>query len=195
GQPSSADASIDSGIHTVAVQTTLTGDRWRFVPTWNSRDLWTTSIATVGKPSRLDIFVRRWIAWLPTLLATLLLASWIVSAVRAIGDTRVLLWSTVASATLALLVIADRADVARHAIVALTLAVLVPTPLRLQTWRGAFLLVIVPWMTFIVACAAPAIGRFLIYGVGHDYWMFKRYAYRIVVQGYWLLVGSPTFCF
>src|SRR5207249_1034622 len=36
---------------------------------------------------------------------------------------------------------------------------------------------------------------FTLYQWGHDYWMFQRYAYRIVMLGYWLEGGSPTFWF
>jgi len=195
GRASNADATIAAGLHTIAVQTRLTGDRWQFVPAWNDRDLWSTSLATVGKPSRLDVFVRDWLAGTPTLLAAALLVSWIAAALRAIGDARVLLWSAGASAVLVLLVIVDRADVARRLVAVLALAAFVPVPPRLRTWRGACLLVGVPWIAFAVACAAPAVGRWVLYGVGHDYWMFQRYAYRIVMQGYWLEGGSPTFWF
>jgi len=36
---------------------------------------------------------------------------------------------------------------------------------------------------------------FILYESGHDYWMYQRYAYRIVMQGYWLEAGSTTFYF
>ena len=53
----------------------------------------------------------------------------------------------------------------------------------------------IPWLTFVIVCSASAIGRFMIYGFGHDYWMYQRFAYRIVMQGYWLEGGSATFYF
>lgn len=31
--------------------------------------------------------------------------------------------------------------------------------------------------------------------MGHDYWGYQRFAYRIVMQGYWLEGGSETFYF
>ncbi len=94
-----------------------------------------------------------------------------------------------------IVVVFDRADLGRRAIPLLALAAVVPVPERLRTWRSACLAIGIPWMTFVVACAAPAIGRWVMYEVGHDYWMFQRYAYRIVMQGYWLEGGSPTFWF
>ena len=195
GQSSPPDAALASGLHTVAVRTTLTGDQWQFVPTWDGRDLWATSMATVAKPSRLDLLARRWLAWLPTSLALALLACWVVSTARAVDAAPILIWSTAASAALAFLVLTDRADLARYAVAALGLAALVPTPDRLRGSRGVLLLVGLPWFAFAVACAIPAIGRWVLYEVGHDYWMYQRYAYRIVMQGYWLEGGSPTFWF
>jgi len=70
-----------------------------------------------------------------------------------------------------------------------------PVPPKLRTLRGAFAMVGVPWITFVVACSASAIGRFLIYDSGHDYWMYQRFAYRVVLQGYWLEGGSIVFYF
>jgi len=40
-----------------------------------------------------------------------------------------------------------------------------------------------------------AIGRFRIYTSGDDFWMYQRFAYRIVMQGYWLEGGTQTFYF
>ena len=196
GQPSPPDAAVGGGVHTVAVRSTLTGDRWQFVASWNGRDLWSSpAVATAGKPSAADVFVRRWLFWLPTALATILLAAWFVSTVRFVGSAPVLLWTAAASAGMASLVILDRADLARYAVAALAAGAFVRTPPPLRNWRGAFLMVAVPWFAFAVACAAPAIGRWVLYEVGHDYWMFQRYAYRIAMQGYWLEGGSPTFWF
>src|SRR5581483_8265861 len=152
-------------------------------------------VATVTKPTRADVLARRWIAWLPTSLVVLLLGAWIASAIWSIADASVLSWSAAACIAMAALVAFDRADLARRAMPLLALAAFVPVPTRLRTWRGACLMIAVPWMAFAVACAAPAIGRWVLYETGHDYWMFQRYAYRIVMQGYWLEGGSPTFWF
>jgi hypothetical protein len=53
----------------------------------------------------------------------------------------------------------------------------------------------VPWLALVVVSSAPDVGRFRLYEVGNDYWMFQRFAYRIVMQGYWLEGGSPVFWF
>jgi hypothetical protein len=65
----------------------------------------------------------------------------------------------------------------------------------LRNGFGAFLVIGVPWMTFIVIKSAPLIGRFTLYTAGDDYWMFQRWAYRIFMQGYWLHGGESTFWF
>jgi hypothetical protein len=79
--------------------------------------------------------------------------------------------------------------------IALAAAIVVPVPPRLRNLRGAFMLIGVPWLTFVVACALPAIGRWVLYEFGNDYWLYQRYGYRIVMQGYWLEGGSQTFYF
>ena len=194
--PAPPDEELAAGLHMVAVRTTLTGDRWRFVTSWNGQDVWAQRLATVDKPSRLDVFARQWLFWLPATLVVVLIGAWMVCAVADIGSAPVLAWTIAASAAMAILVAGfDRADLGREATIALAGAALVPVPPRWRNWRGVLLLIGVPWLTFVVSCAAPAIGRFVIYDWGHDYWMFQRYAYRIVMQGYWLEGGSPTFWF
>ena len=68
-------------------------------------------------------------------------------------------------------------------------------PPRLRNLGGTFLLVGVPWLTFVVVYTAPGIGLWGLYEFGNDFWMYQRYGYRIVMQGYWLEGGSPIFYF
>jgi hypothetical protein len=60
---------------------------------------------------------------------------------------------------------------------------------------GAFVLVGIPWLTLIVVANADHIGRFTLYTSGDDYWMYQRFGYRIVMQGYWLEGGTKVFYF
>jgi hypothetical protein len=133
--------------------------------------------------------------WIPTLAAVALLALWSASALAEIGSVTVLAWTAGASILIGLLVQTDRVWLARWALAALAAAVLVPVPPRLRTLRGAFAMIGVPWITFVLVSSASAIGRFIIYDFGHDYWMYQRFAYRIVLQGYWLEGGSIVFYF
>ncbi len=43
--------------------------------------------------------------------------------------------------------------------------------------------------------AVPFIGQWRLYEYGNDFWMYQRFGYRIVMQGYWLEGGSTTFYF
>ena len=74
-------------------------------------------------------------------------------------------------------------------------AAFVRLPPRLKNATGGLALIGIPWLTFIVVMSAPQIGHFTLYPSGHDFWGFQRYGYRIVMQGYWLEGGSPTFWF
>jgi hypothetical protein len=195
GHQASAEDALAAGIHTVDVRTTLTGTRWRFVPTWDDGEPWSSHALTVARPSRIDTFVRQWLDWVPSALVVSLLLAWTSWAAWRLFDTPAFAWVIGAAAALALLVLRDRADLARTAMIALAAGAFVPVPSRLRNWRGAVLLVGVPWMAFIVASASAAIGRFIIYEWGNDFWSFQRFAYRIVMQGYWLEGGSPTFWF
>ena len=196
GAASPDDVLIGPGGHAILIDGTLTGERWRLVPTWNGADLWSSpAVATVSRPSKLDRIARPAIRWVPTILAFAFLLAWFVSAVARIGDRWLLAWTAGTSLAVALLVLGDRADLARMAIAGLAAAVLVPVRPRWRNLPGAFLMIGVPWIALVVACAATAIGRFVIYGSGHDFWMYQRFAYRIVLQGYWLEGGSTVFYF
>jgi hypothetical protein len=195
GRISDVPVQLDAGVHQIALDATLTGTQWRMVPRWNGDELWSRVTATVNRPSIAALRVRSFTLWIPLGLTMVLLVAWIGSALSRVRHAAVFAWMIGMSLVIGLLVRADQIAAARWAIVALTAAVFVPVPPRLRNLSGAFLLVGVPWLTFIVVAAAPAVGRFVLYEVGHDYWMFQRFAYRIALQGYWLEGGTPTFYF
>ena len=195
GQASRGPVPLSSGLHSVFVDAVLTGDRWSLTPTWNGEDVWSSVDATVRRPSTLDLVVRPWIRWVPAAALLVMLASWAAASVVRISDRTVLVWSALSSGAIAWLVLSDRAPLARIAVAALAGAALLPVPRRLRNRRGAFVLLGIPWLIYAAACASTAIGRFVFYGSGHDMWMLQRFAYRIVMQGYWLEGGSPTFWF
>jgi len=186
---------LSRGVHFVAVDAVLTGDRWALVPRWNGQDTWSGANVTARRPSPLDLARWPWIRWVPAIVTMALLCSWIVFALAQIGQVPILLWTAGASLLIGGLVQTDRVGLARWALAALAAAVFVPVPPRLRNLRGAFVVIGIPWITFVLVCSASAVGRFIIYGSGHDYWMYQRFAYRIVMQGYWLEGGSQTFYF
>ena len=148
---------------------------------------------TARLPSPFDLAVRPWIRWIPTIAASALLGLWLVSAVAQIGDAAVLAWAAARRWSSAGSCSADRAWLAPWAIAGLAAAALVPVPRaaaqrprRVRDDRDSV-------DDVRRRRSAPAIGRFTIYDFGHDYWMYQRFAYRIVMQGYWLEGGSATF--
>jgi hypothetical protein len=195
GHPIGDEALVAPGLHIVAIDATLIGRQWRLVPLWNGEEVWGHVTTTVDYPSRLNLLVRPWIGWIPLLAASALLVGWLAAAVLLVGDVVVLAWAAAASLVIGALVAIGRVDLARWAIVALAAAVLVPVPPRLRNLRGAFVLIGIPWMTFVLVSSAPTIGKWILYNVGSDHWMYQRFAYRIVMQGYWLEGGSDTFYF
>jgi hypothetical protein len=186
---------VSAGLHRVFVNATLTGERWRLLPTWKGSDVFAGGLATVTEPRTIDRLVRPWGAWIPALLATFLLGAWFLSAVRRTREPRAIGWALVSSAAIIALVLFGGQEWGRWGVAGLILAPLVPAGSRLRNRYGAFVLVGIPWLSFVAASAFHAVGRFVLYGSGSDYWMFQRYAYRIVMQGYWLEGGSPTFWF
>jgi hypothetical protein len=182
-------------VHTVVINAAMTGDQWAFVPLLDQDDLFSNGTATIRRPSRLDLGVRPWGKWVTATFLTVLMGAWLASAIKRIHDLPVVTWAIVASLGVGLLVGSEHPDLARWSIVALACAILLPVPARLRNVFGAFMLVGVPWLTFIGVRSAPLIGRFTLYEWGNDFWTFQRFAYRIVMQGYWLEGGSPTFWF
>ena len=84
---------------------------------------------------------------------------------------------------------------ARLVLVLSSAALFLPIPPRLRNSAGAFILIGVPWLAYVVVLAVPFIGYWRLYQFGNDFWMYQRFGYRIVMQGYWLEGGSTTFYF
>jgi hypothetical protein len=195
GGVETGEARVTAGTHAVTMVASLSGDQWRFAPTWDGRPIWNEVTTTVRHPGRMDVLARQWGRWIPTTIVLALFAAWMASLVRRVDDVPLLAWSAAASAVLAGLVLSGHGDAARWATLALAASAAVPVNARNRNSVGAFCAIGVPWLAYICARSAPAIGRFTLYEWGDDFWTFQRYAYRIVLQGYWLEGGSPTFWF
>jgi hypothetical protein len=190
-------ANLAPGIHRVRVEAMLTGDRWRFEPRWNGGDLWRSRgvLATLKRPSRVDEMVRPWAGWLVTVLAGGLILAWVASMFARIGSPPAIAWILGASAGLGGLAATNHLEAARWCVAGLAGAALVPVPARLRNVFGAFALVGIPWLALIVVANADHIGHFTWYTSGDDFWMYQRFGYRIVMQGYWLEGGTKQFYF
>ena len=177
------------------VNAALTGVTWYFSPLWKGADLWSTPIATVARPSAFDAAVRPWVTWVGGLIVLLLAAAWLASFAIRIGDANVIAWTVGASSFIALLAATDNGHLGKLAVAGLAARPCCACPRRLKNGLGAFALIGIPWLIFVAVMAAPQVGRFTLYTAGDDCWHFQRFAYRIVMQGYWLEGGSPTFWF
>ena len=50
-----------------------------------------------------------------------------------------------------------------------------------------------PWLAYVAAANAHQVGRWTLYGIGNDNFLFQRFSYRIFMQHYWLEGGQLTF--
>ena len=195
GVPVSASGAVVApGTHVVHIETWLTGHR-RFDPLLNEMPVWNASVATTTLPSRLDLFLRPWAAWICDLVVGGFLATWFVVYARAALTLRMGVFTVVASIAMALCAQYVSQRYWHFVLAGLTMVCFLrPTP-QMRTRTGAFWLIGVPWLVLAVSYHAPQFGRITFYTPGDDFWQFQRYAYRIFLQGYWLEGGEPTFWF
>jgi hypothetical protein len=200
--PSRHQASIDRGRHFIQIKSRLTGNRWTFVPLWNGAPIGSPGFvpATTTVPSPTDARVRGPLTWLIQIVAGGIVLGWIVALARRWPDRAMLAFAVTASVILGWLGAHPREDFsmtpwARWSITALAAAIWLRVPPPLQTLKAAFVVIGIPWLTFVTAVHASHIGRFSLYAGGDDMWKFQRFAYRIYLQGYWLQGGELTFWF
>ena len=183
--------SLAPGTHVIDLHLQLTGDAWRFVPTWNGRDAFGAVALTVARPRAIERWLAPATAFTTTLLVIVLLAGWMASMVRAHrASPALLVWMAGASAALAAAAVSGRFD--RFAVVLLFAAPWVRLAPEHRTWRGAMLLIGVPWMAFFTARTLAQAGHISVYSV--DDWLAYQVAgYRIYLSGFWLEGGSKAF--
>lgn len=194
---------VGAGVHLVQIDSTLRGNEWRFMPSWNQQAMGSAGfpLTTVDRPGSRDRgLLRSFVGLATTTLTIVLVVMWVIGAVRAWGDAR--MWAWAAAASLWLGYLAPRpgneyvtSDLARWSVAALGFSLLLPIREHLRTVRGAFVLVGIPFLVFIGVGAFDHVARFSFYAGGDDQWTFQRAAYRIYLQQYWLEGGEPTFWF
>lgn len=184
-----------SGTQAIDESATLSGETWRFEPMLNGASIWSAGRVTTTQPGMIDRIVGGW-GWMLTtalvLAITVSLAVHVSSALAlpatTIGGIAV---AAIAAAALAL---APQDGVARFAGLATFIGVMVPMASGLRNLRGAFLLVGVPWLSFIAAMSIAQVGRVTLYS--YDDWLtYQVAAHRIYFQGYWLEGGNAVFDF
>jgi Dolichyl-phosphate-mannose-protein mannosyltransferase len=196
GQTKPWPMQVDAGTHDIAIDAVLKYNKWALITKWNGRDLWRSGVtATVHRPSRVDVVARPWVGWIPTVLTIALVGLWAAAAARAVASAAMIAWAAASAVAIAIVVSVAPPATARWVIPAIALAACVPVPPRLRNLAGAYVLVGVPWLAFVLVGGIPLVGRFILYEFGNDYWMYQRFGYRIVMQGYWLEGGSYVFYF
>ncbi|HUK36180.1 MAG TPA: hypothetical protein VLV86_19825, partial [Vicinamibacterales bacterium] len=183
-------AELDAGTHRIDLHATLTGSAWRFVPTWNGRDAFTTTELTLQQPRTIDgaagVF-RVLEVSLVLLIATL---GSIFLVLRYRSSPALLAWCVGATCVFAAVGVSGRFE--RVAVLALAGAALVPVSESERQFRTVLLLVGVPWLALIAARSLPLIAHFTAYS--NDDWLaYQAAGYRIFMHGYWLEGGSKVF--
>lgn len=184
---------LEPGVHSIVLRLMMTGNRWKFVPTWNGRSAFRAATLTVGSPRAVD----RWLAPLfgnaTAGLIVLLLVAWIWRIVSSYAaEPQLLAWTVAASVVLAAIGFSGRGE--RAAGLLLFGAVAVPVSAASRNWRGALMLVGIPWLVFFVVRALPQVGHTSLYSV--DDWLTYQVAgYRIYLNGFWLEGGNRVFDF
>ncbi|MDO8677384.1 MAG: hypothetical protein Q7R30_02315 [Acidobacteriota bacterium] len=194
-EDAAAGVTLQPGLHQVSVEGHLVGSRWSLLPEWNGADLWRASVATMSAPSSLDLWVRPWGRFVPAILIVLLLSTLLIAIARRARSAVALGVTATLSALMAASTVTGHNTAVRTAPLLLLAVTAIRMPRRLQNLFGMSLLVGIPFLALIIAVGVPQAGLFTWYTSGDDWWVFQRFAYRIVMQGYWLEGGQPTFWF
>lgn len=191
--PSSSGAEIEPGVHKVSIEADLVKEDWALVPLWQGSNLWSAAVATMAPASAMDLWLRPWGRFVPTLLMTLLLALATAAFVQRAGSPAALALAAALAAAFSMSALSGRGLLMRAAPLLLFAPAFVRLPRRVTNLFGACLLIGVPFLALVATLGAPQAGRFTLYTSGDDWWMFQRFAYRIFMQGYWLEGGQVTF--
>src|SRR5207244_2893622 len=74
---------LPAGAHRIDMQLDLRGRDWRFLPTWNDRDVFAATVTSIRSLTRLERATHRIGPWIAPLAILALLALWIRSAAAA----------------------------------------------------------------------------------------------------------------
>ena len=196
GQPVSSTegrpmlAALEAGTHRLDLHAAMTGEAWRFVPTWNGRNAFDAVALTAREPRGVDRAAGAF-RDVELVVIVVLTIGWIAALVAQYRDSpAVVFWCVLSAVVLAQAGTSPRFG--RFAVLLLTAAVLVPVSDAHRQLRGAMMLVGVPWLALIAWPALAHVGHFTAYS--NDDWLAYQVAgYRIFMHGYWLEGGSKVF--
>ena len=186
---------LQRGRHLVQFTGVLLGKEWRIVPEWNGTEMGSMLFPpiTMRPLSRLDRLARPAINWLLLIAVTALLVRWLLDAAMRVRTSRLLAWSIAASTATATVGVFLPQQAAWYTAAATTLPLFMPVRSRFMNVRGLFFLIVMPWLAFAAAVNLYQTGRWTLYGIGNDNFLFQRFSYRIFMQHFWLEGGQPTF--
>jgi hypothetical protein len=193
--PAQHRVELQRGSHFIQFEGTMLSKLWRIVPEWNGTPMGSPlfPVATLGPPSRIDRLLRPAGNWLLSAMVIGLVAAWSWDAVAHVGASELLIWSGAASLAIVAVTTYLPQQGAWYAAAAVLLPLLMPVRRRFRNARGLFFLIIVPWLAYVGAANAHQVGRWTLYGIGNDNFLFQRFSYRIFMQHYWLEGGQITF--
>ena len=193
--PAHHRAELQRGSHFIQFEGTMLGKQWRIVPVWNGASMGSAAfpVATIRPPSWIDRVLRPSGNWLLSVLVIGLVAAWSWSAVSRVTARELLAWSGAASVAIVVVTIYLPQQGAWYTAAAVLLPLLMPVRRRFMNARGLFFLIVVPWLAYVGAANAHQVGRWTLYGIGNDNFLFQRFSYRIFMQHYWLEGGQTTF--
>ncbi len=177
--------------HTIALDATLTGERWRFEPEWNGASAFGGALLSVRAPRPGERAAGRAIAFLTTAVVLALLMIWLGMAIARVGPGGpALAW--IAAATPALIAVALTGRFERAIGLLLVASAWIPVATAKRNMRTAFLLAGVPWLAYFAARALPLVGHVTAYS-WDDWLAYQLAGSRIYMHGYWLEGGTKTF--
>ena len=185
-------ANLPAGVHAIDLHGAVRGDDWKFVPWWNGGDAWSTVRLTTTPPTRVDRVAAPIVAALTSLIVVALVVTWLWSCAAARRwSAATILWAIAVSAGFAICGATGR--FVRFVPLMLLPAAFVPVATHERHRRGAFMLLGLPWLALAVARSWGQVGHVTIYSSGDDWQFYQAAAYRIVMNGFWIQGGSPTF--
>jgi hypothetical protein len=194
-EPGRHQLALRRGSHLVEFDGTMLGKEWRIIPEWRGAALGSMLFPaiTTGPPSALDRLSRPAINWLLLIAVATLIAGWLLAAARRLRTPPLLAWSIAASAATALVGVFLPQQAAWYTAAAAVLPVFMPVRARFMNVRGLFFLIVLPWLAFAAGTTLHQAGRWTLYGIGNDNFLFQRFSYRIFMQHFWLEGGQQTF--
>lgn len=194
-EPGHHRAELPRGSHLIQFEGTMMGKSWRAVPMWNGVTMGSMRfpLTTMAPLSARDRIAYPALNWLLLIIVIALAGAWIIDALKRLRAPLFVGWIGVVVAAIAFAAYYQPEQAAWYSFGLSAVVLTLPIPRRLMNARGLCFLVGVPWLAFLVAMHANDVGRWTLYGIGNDNFLFQRFSYRVFMQHFWLEGGQLTF--